>query len=135
MHEFRATRLWSTHLFSATLVVAFGLAALSGCGTGEDASKAGEQPSIAALGRAAIERAGQVTLTGDLECKKPETATVRGTTPVNCTGITRDGKAVTLTGLATQASPTTMKAGKAQGRFAATVGGDQVLSTTCLGAC
>jgi len=76
-------------------------------------------------GQAALSRAG-AEVASPLSCTSSQ---VDGGVSVSCTGTTVDGKAVQLTGTATS-----LPGGNAvKGNFVATVDGQQVLTSDCLG--
>jgi len=76
-------------------------------------------------GQAALVKAG-VDITAPLSCTSEQ---VEGGVSVNCSGTSLDGMAVTLTGTATS-----LPGGSAvKGSFTATVNGQQILTTDCLG--
>lgn len=88
---------------------------------------------VESVGQAEIEKVAGVKLEGDLDCAMKDLKAGEST-PINCTGKTKDGLPVTLTGSATEVVIADKK-DYAKGTFAATVDGREIFSKACLGTC
>lgn len=110
---------------------ALGLVILTGCSEIKQGFEEGKREAIVqTVGRTAIESAAGVSLKKDLSCGtvKPSSGSV------SCTGITSDGRPVTLTGTISQAAKVT-ESDWVKGEFVATIDGREAFRRTCLGTC
>ncbi|WP_147312304.1 hypothetical protein [Thermomonospora umbrina] len=135
MTPFRAPVLVAS---AALLLTALTLTACNGGvndireGVKDGAEIGKRQGQIEVLGAAEIQLRAGVVLNGELSCEV--TSTGGQSTPVTCTGTTDEGRAVSLKGTITSAAPIA-ESDWLRGDFVATVGGEEVFRTPCIGTC